>query len=530
MAIDAPAPFAGAASSSADRLSEPASPSAPLPRRASLDRGAWPAARAASRGTAIPLAPRGVPPGRQAAEPTFGGTPAPAGAARPDHHAIEIPPEPEDPARPGRADAGGAQAITAAVRRRNLFANLQRFAVTALSGSIGAGLAHRLWPDRGLGQASVVAGMIGSAAAIPVMFSSLSHSLSRPELRHLPLDGVIRSFCEPGSAAAHFDWTAPGLFVTDMGSDVAADVSHVLARAVAIAQTSAGSATRPALRRYIGNLAASAELRTDLAKRVAEVNGSCDDRLSMGVGELMLAGALHQARDPAAEPGNVVGILVLHAATQAVVAGLTAQVGVDVSSAVLLAGSHRVQDALERRGIAVPRVFLPPYYSLDEPLLRDWRAIRSVAQQVADAACWPPAPGQLPGGGIVELLQRHGGEAAEEILSARLRHLTDPLVAALADRVPVVGHSRWLSPDEQRQAAAAQHEYGTKVAAIRARAIAGALAGSPDDWVVPAQPEGRAGAPAVTGTVARPGQAAACDTALQAPPGHDPVRGKWAAD
>lgn len=489
MAINATAPSAGAASSSADRHSEAASPSDPLPPRASLARGAWPAARTASRDTAIPLAPRGLPPGRQAAEPEFGSTSPRAG----DHHVIDIPPEAEDHARPGRAGAGGAQVIAAAVRRRNLSANLQRVAFAGLSGSIGAGLAHRLRPDSGFDQVSAVAGMIGFAAAIPALSNLLPHSLRRPELRHLPLDGVIRSFCEAGSPAAHFDWTAPRLFVTDMGSDVAADVSHILARAVAIAQTSAGSATRPALRRYIGNLAASAELRTELAKRVAEVNGSCDDRLSMGVGELMLAGALHQARDPAAEPGDVVGTLVLHAATQAVVAGLTARVGVDVSSAVLLAGSHRVQDALERRGIPVPRAFPPPYYSLDEPLVRHWRAIRAVAQQAADAAGWPPAPGQLPGGGIVELLQRHGGEVAEEILSARLKHLTDPLVAALADRVPVVGHSRWLNPEEQRQAADVQHEYGTEVAAIRARAIAGALAGSPDDWVVPAVPGGEGG-------------------------------------
>jgi hypothetical protein len=373
----------------------------------------------------------------------------------------------------------------------------------------------------------------GFIAYVPAWHNSCTEmqvdKLLRPELRDVPLDGVIKDFCEAESAAARFDWTAPGLFVTDMGSDVAADVSHVLARAVTIAETSAGSATRPALREYIGNLAASAELRTELAKAVAEVNGRCDDRLSMGLGDLMLAGALHQARDPAAAPGDVVGTLVLHAATQAVVAGLTERVGDDVSSEVLLAGCHGVQNALERCGIAVPRVFPPPYYTLDADILRHRREIHAVEQQVASAAGWPPTPGQPPGSGIVELLQRHGGEAVEEVLSARLRHLTDPLVAELADRIQVTGNSQWSTSEAQRVATATQHEYDTEVAAIRARAIAGALAGCSDDWVVPAAPADTAGPPSAPGGVAGSGQAAANDTALLAPPGYDPARGKWKA-
>jgi hypothetical protein len=342
--------------------------------------------------------------------------------------------------------------------------------------------------------------------------------LRRPELRDPPLDRLVKEFCAPGSPASRFDWTAPRLFV-DGDNDMTAAVSRLLARALAVARTPAGADVAPALRRYADSLASSADLRASLALTVVDANAGCEDRLGVTLGGLMLASDMYRVRGPQAAPADVVHTLVLHAATRAMDARMAQLPGLQhgPSAELLLAGYRAVQAALVGQGVAVPEVF-PERLFLTLDVWRHQGRVAQFAREIADAATLPAAPGQPAGAGLAELLRRHGGSAGEEILSARLAHLTGKLAGDLLagdeaegpDR-PDTSGARLGSADEQLRA------YNEGVAAIRARAIAGALAGDTADWERPA---GDTAVPAAASTSGSgPGPEAHDD--------YDPVKGKW---
>jgi hypothetical protein len=190
------------------------------------------------------------------------------------------------------------------------------------------------------------------------------------------------------------------------------------------------------------------------------------------------------------------------------------------SAELLLAGYRAVQAAMVERGVAVPEVFPERLFT---PLDVMWNRSRmtELAREIADAATRPAEPGRQPGTGLAELLRQHGGNATEEILSARLAHLTAPLADALAagleerqDPLATDGAHK-SSSDEQ------QHAYNEGVAAIRARAIAGALAGNAADWERPAD------VAAASATASASGSGPGPEAAAEAYDHYDAVKGKW---
>ncbi len=368
--------------------------------------------------------------------------------------------------------------------------------------------------------------------------------LRHPELRGQALDQMIQGFCAPESMAARFDWSASGLFVNTANVDMTEDVSHILARAFAAAQTPGGSAIAPALRAYADNLASSAPLRAALAQAVCEANAACDDRVGVRLGELMLAGVVHMVRDKTAKPNAVVSTLVLHAATRAMekrISALLAQ-GQDPealprqpSAELMLTGSRAVQAALVRRGIAVPEVFPEHLFGADDLRLHR-NAVTAATDSIAEACCRPPAPGLPAGHAIAAFLERHGGPAAEEILSTRLAHLTEPLEATVQRALAIVEEAKeartdqpghvGLTDQQYRDAAdKLMRDYNDAVAQARARAIAGAPAGDETDWVVPDEPASTSAPEPVQGHGETSADAQA-DAGL-APHGYAPGKGKW---
>lgn len=104
----------------------------------------------------------------------------------------------------------------------------------------------------------------------------------------------------------------------------------------------------------------------------------------------------------------------------------------------MLAGCHAVQAALIRRGMAVPNLFRAQLFSMDD-LRRHRNNVVAAAEDIADACCPPTASGEQAGHAVAVFLERHGGEAAMQILSTRLAHLTKPLEADVQKRLV-----RWM--------------------------------------------------------------------------------------
>ncbi|WP_231654846.1 type III effector protein [Ralstonia solanacearum] len=409
------------------------------------------------------------------------------------------------------------------------------------------------FPGYGLEKVGLGLVLVSAPLTLAIVYGTLqarrieAEALRRPELRGLPLDQVIKQFCGPDTAAAHFDWNAPGLFVNTMGTDMTDEVSHILARAFAAAGTPAGSSLAPELRAYADNLASSADLRTALAQTAYEANAACDDRVGIRLGELMLAGIMHTVRDKAAKPRAVVGTLVLHAATRAMerrISALLAQgqaapeaAAPPPSAELMLAGCHAVQAALIRRGMAVPNLFREQLFSMDD-LRRHRNNVVAAAEDIADACCPPTASGEQAGHAVAVFLKHHGGEAAMQILSTRLAHLTEPLEADVQKALGALDEALEESTDPtnpvmtdeqyRHEADQLKRDYDAGVARVRAQAIAGALAGEDADWMAPE-------APASTSEPAPlqdPGETSADAeaNASQAPHGYDPTKGKWKTD
>lgn len=473
-------------------------------------------------------------------------------ALRPDHHVIDIDPPPRQ-AAPPRVAPNIAPPVVPVLHRRTTLRILQRIQDTVSATSVAFSMSGMRFPGYGLEKVGLGLALVNAPLTLAIVYGTLqarqaeAEALRRPELRGLPLDQVIKQFCEPDTAAAHFDWNAPGLFVNTMGKDMADEVSHVLARAFAAAGTPAGSSLAPELRTYADNLASSADLRTALAQTAYEANAACDDRVGVRLGELMLAGIMHTVRDKAAKPRAVVGTLVLHAATRAMERRISALLapGQDPEAAapppsaeLMLAGCHAVQAALIRRGMAVPNLFREQLFSMDD-LRRHRNTVVAVAEEIADACCPPTASGEQAGHAVAVFLKHHGGEAAMQILSTRLAHLTESLEARVQGELDALDRALEGPTDptkpvmtEQRyreEADQLKQEYDAGLARVRAQAIAGALAGDDADWIVPetlaptsepAPQRALRQAPGETSADAEAG-------ASQAPHGYDPIKGKW---
>ncbi|MGR0117521.1 type III effector protein [Ralstonia pseudosolanacearum] len=460
------------------------------------------------------------------------------GAMRPDHHAIDIdPPAPQ--AEPPRAGAIAAPPVVPAWRRPATLRALSHVQATVSAVASAGFLAHRHLPGYGLDKAALGLALANVPLTWAIVHGQLqairaeAEGLRHPELRGQALDQVVKGFCAPDSAAARFDWNASGLFVNTMGMDMADEVSHILARAFAAARTPAGSAIAPELRVYADNLASSATLRAALAQTAYEANVACDDRVGVRLGELMLAGIMHMARDTTTEPRTVVGTLVLHAATRAMeqrISALLAQgrspetAAPQPSAELMLAGCHAVQAALVRRGLAVPELFPEHLFGMDD-LHVHRNAVMATAEAIAEACHPSRAPGQPAGHAIVRFLERHGGEAAQAVLSARLAHLAKPLQATAQRELATLDATLETLSDQQYRddADKVKQDYDTAVAQMRAHAIDGALAGDDADWVIPDAP-----APTSEPEPAQShGETSADAGAAPVPDGYDPTRGKW---
>jgi len=319
--------------------------------------------------------------------------------------------------------------------------------------------------------------------------------MTRLQLRGQPLDDVIRSFCGRDTPAARFDWLAPEVFVDDLRIDQSEEVSHLLARAFRL--TKDNPALIPALQNFANQLASQPDLRQQLAATVRDANASCDDRLGVSIGRLMLSGVLHQLRDPATPPSDVVHVLTLHAATRAIhtrifellaeparprppytrIFGRRAEPArpEPPSAELLLMGAHAVQSGLRQAGLAVPEVF-PKRLYLVADVRRHQHRVEADALQIARSFAGPGG-----GANLVGLLQAHGGKEVDEVLSARLYHHLEPLRERLIADQP-------QGRDDQGLAAAQwlQHAYKTARDELFMRAVEGALCGTGDLWVPPA--------------------------------------------
>lgn len=386
-------------------------------------------------------------------------------AAAPDHHAIAMPAE---VAAPRVVPCiGGDTMLTA------LFTMAMSFMAWQQSEEK---------PGEAVGFALAAAG-----AAALMLYTCLAPR--RPEapgwalmrrfhLRGQPLGDVIKSFCDRNTPAAQFDWSAPGVFVDDLHHDQAAEVSHVLARAFRLAGRN--PALLPALRTYANQLASQPDLRKALAVTVRDANASCDDRLGVSIGRLMLSGVMHQLRDPATPPPDVVHALVLHAATQAIhsrIFGLMAEQDNPTapSAELLLLGSHAVQSGLREAGLAVPAVF-PENLYLANDVRRHQHRVKAAASQIAQTFAGPGG-----GASLVGLLQAHGGKDVDEILSARLDHHLAPVRERLLQDQP-------QGPDADGLAAANQQLQAYQAACndLFVRAVDDALWGNGGLWTAPA--------------------------------------------
>lgn len=230
-------------------------------------------------------------------------------------------------------------------------------------------------------------------------------------------------------------------------------------------------------------MATRPELRADLADLVVDANGQCQDRIGIRLGELLLTQSLGEVRDPAAAPGDVVLTLVLHAATQAMKKQLADRLGHDAvpSADLLLAGFHVMQSTLQEQGIDVPTLF-PAEDDRDEAdLLAQRDTIKPDALEIVRCYGLQPPEGASSsqagaassadrGTGLAMLLRDHGGKACDEILTARLTHLREPV---LAD---------WREKDD---AGKGVEGYFPALDQAYGKAIAGALDGDLADWTPP---------------------------------------------
>lgn len=338
----------------------------------------------------------------------------------------------------------------------------------------------------------------------------------RPELRGLPLDQVILGFSEPHSPAGRFDWQAEGLFVDKQGRDMQSEVSHVLARIIDFAAQPAGADIAPALHGYLDGLATRAELRLALAEATADANATCDDRVGLRLGELMLAESLDRATDPAAMmPRDVVHTLVLHAAVRVMEGHIGQLLGPEQvpSADLLLAGWRDMQEALRSRGFDVPELFPQRLFveSGDRGFLD---TVAEFAASTADGLVSPS--GTVPcAAAVVRLLGEQGGAVGRAVLDARLGHLSHDLLAGLHRQLEALDDEKeaglMTAPDYKVAADGLKQAYEKGIVQLRERAIGSALEGGTDGW----QPSAGAAPPTTWAPV-------------HAAEGDDPARGHGA--
>jgi hypothetical protein len=197
---------------------------------------------------------------------------------------------------------------------------------------------------------------------------------------------------------------------------------------------------------------------------------------------------------------------------------------------LMLAGFEALQSALVRQGIAVPQVF--PRRLFDAADVRQHKAgVEAAAVEIAEACCRPAEPGQPPGQAVVAYLERHGGEAVDEILSRRLAHLTEPLTEAAQRELQAqeaAGGGRMNSQQYQDAAAEMQRDYREAVSRVRAAAITGALSGQDALWRGAGRRDSSGHASTASAEPAwAPGETSADAEAQQVPAGFDPDKGKW---
>ncbi|WP_407059359.1 hypothetical protein ACJBUE_23000 (plasmid) [Ralstonia syzygii subsp. celebesensis] len=164
------------------------------------------------------------------------------GAARPDHHALDIDP-PAQQAVPPAAGANIAPPVVPIADRRARLRTLSNLQRALSAASTACSVTHLSFPGYGLDKAAwaLIAANAPLTWAIVRGLREVQRAeadrLRHPELRGQALNQMIQGFCAPESMAARFDWSASGLFVNTANVDMTEDVSHILARAFAAAQT-----------------------------------------------------------------------------------------------------------------------------------------------------------------------------------------------------------------------------------------------------------------------------------------------------
>lgn len=279
------------------------------------------------------------------------------------------------------------------------------------------------------------------------------HPLRRPELAGISLDHVFRDWCLPQSPAAGTEWSAPGLFIDQMGRDMGADVAHLLSRSFAEAgqgQPAGAGGEAPllgSLRAYADRLSRDPEARKWLANVVSDADAACDARASVSLGTLVLAGFLQDMHDPATPPGQAVGTLVFYGAMKALEVQVRELVGPHgVPSAELLtAAFHTVQEDLHARGVPVPAVLARHNLTfqaddhLTEPAMNLARGLVEQCLGPADEAGPSDTFGTLPirpvGTRLAQLLREHAGQECEQLLASRLAHRVGLALAPLDARM-----------------------------------------------------------------------------------------------
>ena len=386
------------------------------------------------------------------------------------------------------------EAVPQAVRRIDGYTLVSALATVAFGGLAWEEAEDRPGPAAGFALAAA-----GAAAFMLYTCLSPRRPEAQPLLRRLylrgrPLGDVIKSICDRNTPAAQFNWSAPGVFVDDLRNDQASEVSHVLARTFRLAKRN--PALLPALRTYANQLASQPDLRQALAVTVRDANATCDDRLGVSIGRLMLSGILHQLRDPATPPRDVVHALALHAATQAIhtrIFGLKAESAqphaitrlfgllagpprpAAPSAELLLLGAHAMQSGLRGAGLAVPEVFPENLYAATD-MRQHQDQVKAEALRIARAFA---SPGN--GASLVELLQAHGGKDVDEILSARLDHHLAPVRERLLQDPPQGSSADALTVADRQLLA-----YQAACKDLFIRAVDDALRGDGNLWAAPA--------------------------------------------
>lgn len=332
--------------------------------------------------------------------------------------------------------------------------------------------------------------------------------LRHPEMAGLPLNEVLGKFCPPGSAAAQRDWSAADLFVNSHGNDVAAEVSHLLMRAFSTAAGQAGPPTgmraggealslMQSLQALAERLSSSEPDRRWLADLVTDANATCDSRVGVGLGALLLASRLQDLHRPGTLPTQGLHTLLLYAATRELEARIRDLLGqqAEPSAELLLVGFHRVQQVLQQEfRVPVPAVF--PENILHDPADSvHLDAVQDIAAELGNHLFRPYADEGirhpldelkrlLPGERILALLRRHGGEDFERFFQAHHGHDVRTKVGSLEEKWEQLERDSMAltSKDYLARSEALKQEHGALENRVYSAAINRVMAGYGTGW------------------------------------------------